>query len=224
MARRSGTYTEVIGLLRDANGAVTGVKLREAGQGSVQELRAKVVVNCGGPWAEKLAHWAGGGVRLRPGKGVHLIYEKRLTNFAVTLDAVDGRQIFIMPYQNETWIGTTDDDYYGDLDDLWATQDEIQYLREAVERVLPQVKHQRLIGTRVGVRNTIHGYGQPEDDLSRRSEVIDHARHGAPGLFSIAGVSSRASAFRARRPQIGFASASGLRALRDPSAHAAWGR
>lgn len=55
------TYTEVVGFLRDADGAVTGVKVRAAVQGSVQALRAKVVVNCGGPWAEKLAHGAGGG-------------------------------------------------------------------------------------------------------------------------------------------------------------------
>jgi glycerol-3-phosphate dehydrogenase len=181
------TYTEVVGLLRDEDNAVVGVRLREAGQVEVHDVHSRVVVNCGGPWAERIASLAGGGVRLRPGKGVHLIYEKRLTNFAVVAQAVDGRQVFIMPYQNETWIGTTDDDYYGDLDDLWATQDEILYLQEAVERLLPGIKKQRLIGTRVGVRNTIYGWGQTEDDLSRRYEIIDHAPLGAPGLYSLAG-------------------------------------
>jgi glycerol-3-phosphate dehydrogenase len=181
------TYTEVVGLLRDESGAVVGARLREAGQVEVSEVRAKVVVNCGGPWAERIAGHAGGGVRLRPGKGVHLIYEKRLTNFAVITQAVDGRQVFIMPYQNETWIGTTDDDYYGDLDDMWATQDEILYLQEAIERLLPGIRHQRLIGTRVGVRNTIFGWGAHEDDLSRRYEIVDHRSLGAPGLFSLLG-------------------------------------
>lgn len=181
------TYTEVVGLLRDEQGAVVGARLREAGQPHVTEVQARVVVNCGGPWAEKLAGLAGGGFKLRPGKGVHLVYEKRLTNFAVITEAVDGRQVFVMPYLNETWIGTTDDDYYGDLDDLWATQDEIAYLREAIERILPGMKQQRLIGTRIGVRNTMYGWGVQEDDLSRGYRIIDHAEHGAAGLYSLVG-------------------------------------
>lgn len=185
------TYTEVVGLLRDETGAVVGARVRRADDAHVEEIRARVVVNCGGPWAEKVANLAGGGVRLRPGKGVHLIYEKRLTNFAIITTAVDGRQIFVMPYQNETWIGTTDDDYYGELDDLWATQDEIWYLKAAIERIIPGMAAQRLIGTRVGVRNTIFGWGKPEDDLSRRYEVVDHATLPqdvrAPGLFSLIG-------------------------------------
>ena len=181
------TYTEVVGMLRDASNNMVGVRVREAGQATVSEIRAQVVVNCGGPWADALANLGSGGVRLRPGKGVHLIYEKRLTNFAIVTTAVDGREIFVMPYQNETWIGTTDDDYYGDLDDMWATQDEIRYLKEALERILPGMKNQRLIGTRVGVRNTLFGWGVAEDDLSRRYDIIDHTATGAPGLFSLTG-------------------------------------
>ncbi len=181
------TYTEVVGLLRDDHGTVQGARLRRVGEVTVREVRAKVVVNCAGPWAAKVAGLAGPGVRLRPGKGVHLIYEKRLTNFAMITNAVDGRQVFIMPYQNETWIGTTDDDYYGDLDDLSVSQDEIRYLQEAVIRLLPRMADQRLINTRVGVRNTVYGWGQLEDELSRRYEIVDHKSLGAPGLFSLLG-------------------------------------
>ena len=184
---RIRTYTEVVGLVRNDRQEVAGVRVRRAGEAHVEEVLSKVVVNCGGPWAEQLAGLGGGGVRLRPGKGVHLIYEKRLSNFAVVMTAVDGRQIFVMPYQNETWVGTTDDDYYGDLDDLWATQDEIHYLREAAERTLPALARQRMIGVRVGVRNTIHGWGEMEDELSRRYEVVDHRGNGAAGFYSLAG-------------------------------------
>jgi len=181
------TYTDVVGLMRGAGGAVVGVRARAEGESTVVEHPAKVVVNCAGPWAQRVSEMAAGGVRLRPGKGVHLIYEKRLTNFAVVCEAVDGREVFVMPYQNETWIGTTDDDYYGDADDLWATADEIRYLQQAVARILPAIEQQRLIGVRVGLRNTIFGWGKMEDALSRRYEVIDHSLFGAAGLFSLAG-------------------------------------
>ncbi len=179
-------YTEVVGLHSSADGTVLGARVRASGTAAVQTIAAKAVVNCAGPWADQMAY-GNRQVRLRPGKGVHLIYEKRLTNFAIATEAVDGRQIFVMPYQNETWIGTTDDDYYGDLNDLSATQDEVAYLREAGERLLPGLAQQRLIGTRVGVRNTIYGWGQAEDALSRRYAIVDHHSRGHSGYYSLIG-------------------------------------
>jgi len=187
---RVRTYTEVVGILRDAAGVVIGGRLRRTGEETVEEVRAHAVVNCGGPWAAKVAGLAGeggAGVRLRPGKGVHLVYERRLCNFGIMTQAIDGRQVFMMPYQNETWVGTTDDDYYGDLDDVTATTDEIRYLCEALERIVPGLAGQRLIGARTGVRNTIYGWGVSEDALSRGYAVVDHARAGAPHFYSLAG-------------------------------------
>ncbi len=192
------TYTEVSALMRD-EGRVCGVQVRA--EGGVQEnIRAKVVINCGGPWAAQLAGLSGADLYLRPGKGVHLIYEKRVTNFAIVAQAVDGREIFVMPYQNETWIGTTDDDYYGDLDDLWASRDEIEYLEESIAYMLPEIRQQRLIGTRVGVRNTIGAWGEHEDALSRRFEVVDHTQDGAPGFFSLVG--GKLASFRVQAEQV----------------------
>lgn len=182
-------YTKVTSLLRDASGVVVGARLLSA-QGAVQ-VGAKCVVNCAGPWAEDLAQLAGQkarkDARLRPGKGVHLVYGQRISNFAVVAQAIDGRQIFAMPYQNETWVGTTDDDYYGDLDHLHATQDEVGYLLQAITQVLPALGKQRLIGTRVGVRNTLHAYGVPEDAASRGYRIADHSAAGAAGFFSVLG-------------------------------------
>ena len=60
-----------------------------------------------------------------------------------------------MPWQNLSVLGTTDDDYYGDLDDVLATGDEVRYLFQAVERVFPSIREARAIGTWGGVRPTI---------------------------------------------------------------------
>lgn len=193
------TYTEVVGLLREG-AQVCGARVRAQGSASTEDIRAKTVINCGGPWASALAGLGGADVYLRPGKGVHLIYEKRVTNFAIVAEAEDGREIFVMPYQNETWIGTTDDDYYGDLDDLWATKDEIDYLEKSVSRLLPEIAEQRLIGTRVGVRNTVGAWGEQEDALSRRFDVIDHAKDGAPGFFSLVG--GKLASFRVQAEEV----------------------
>ena len=73
-------------------------------------------------------------VRVRPGKGIHVVLDRRLTNYAILSEAIDGRQIFLEPWQNVSVLGTTDDDYYGDLDDVRATSEEVRYLVQGVAR------------------------------------------------------------------------------------------
>ena len=173
--------------LRSSDGRVMGVRVRNLTSGIARDVRARLTFNAAGPWAGKLAGLAGAEVKLRPGKGVHLVLDRRVVNYAVIASAVDGRQVFIEPYGQETWIGTTDDDYYGDPGEVQATQDEVQYLMEAIETVLPQIRQHRLVRSFAGVRPTLHRYGPFESDLSRDHRVFDHEGEGAPGLMSIGG-------------------------------------
>jgi glycerol-3-phosphate dehydrogenase len=127
-------------------------------------------------------------VRLRPSKGVHLTLERRISNVAVIARAVDGRALFVQPHENTTIIGTTDDDYYGDPAAIPIQNDEVEYLLQAAERVLPSIRDYRLLRAWAGVRPTLFEDARTEDDLSRRHEVFDHARRdGVPGLVTLAG-------------------------------------
>lgn len=187
------TYHQVEALLRDGN-QVVGVKARDLVTGQERRLRAPVVVNLCGAWAPRLAAMAGVKVRVRPGKGVHLVFDRRITNVAIVAAAVDKRQIFIEPHENGTILGTTDDDYYGDPDDLWATEDEIEYLLQAAETMFPSIRRYRMTRTFVGLRPTIYRYGTLEDDLSRDHAILDHEEDGAPGLITMIG--GKLAAFR----------------------------
>mgnify|MGYP002139870886 CR=1 FL=1 len=53
--------------------------------------------------------------------------------------------------------------------------------------MVPRVREARIIGTTVGARPTIYKYGPTEDALSREHEIVDHAKDGAPGLYSLLG-------------------------------------
>jgi glycerol-3-phosphate dehydrogenase len=184
------TRTSVKELLRGEGGSVTGVRYRDQATGEIGEISARVVVNATGAWAPltmALGHVTSKAARLRPGKGVHVFFDRRLTNFAIATNAIDGRQIFLEPWQNMSVIGTTDDDFYGDLDDCVATADEVRYLVQAVARVFPTVKHARAIGTWAGVRPTLYEWGPNEDALSRDHRVVNHAADGADGLYSMVG-------------------------------------
>jgi glycerol-3-phosphate dehydrogenase len=184
------THCSVTEIVRDASGRVVGVRYEDRLTREAGAVRARVVVNATGAWAPLTARLAGLGAehaQVRPGKGIHVYFDRRLSNYAVVTRAIDGRQVFVFPWQNSTVIGTTDDDYYGDLDDVMATGEEVRYLLEAARRVLPGIADARAIGTWAGVRPTLHAWGPNEDALSREHRIVDHAEHGASGLFSMLG-------------------------------------
>ena len=181
-------YTRVERLLRDDRGRAVGLRVYDRISGERRDVFGRAVMNAAGPWSMAVAQREGiRSVRVRPGKGVHLVYAGRLTNYAVVAKAIDGRQIFICPHQNHTLVGTTDDDYYGDLEHLDVTHDEIEYLLEGVESVFPSIRKYPMVGTTVGCRPTLYAYGRSEDALSREHAIWDHAAEGAEGFFSMAG-------------------------------------
>ena len=175
---------------REGTGEPVAVRYRDRHTGRAGRLTTTAIVNATGAWSPITAALAGmepSAARVRPGKGIHVVYDRRLSNYAISGSAIDGRQIFIEPWQNMTVVGTTDDDYYGDLDDVRATSEEVRYLVQGAARSLPSIRSARPIGTYAGVRPTLHAFGKYEDDLSRDHKVIDHALHGAPNVYSMVG-------------------------------------
>lgn len=180
-------HTEVIDFLR-ADNTILGLKVKGMHDGSTQEIFGKMIVNASGPWITRLSKKANTGVKIRPGKGVHLFLDRRYSNYAVITEAIDGRQIFIIPHEGTSMIGTTDDDYYGDPDSQFVTEDEVEYLLEGIERVLPDIKRSRIISSISGVRITLYEWGKNEDDLSRDHRIYDHEKtDGIKNIISIAG-------------------------------------
>ena len=118
--------------------------MRGALDGSVARVRARVVVNAAGPWADQVRRLAGvdGGARcVRTTKGIHLLLP-RITDHAVYIAAKrDDRMFFVIPWQQFTLVGTTDTDFSGDLDRLAATREEVHYLMQETRRVFPAARH-----------------------------------------------------------------------------------
>lgn len=181
------TWHELIAFQRDSKGAVVGVEVEDRVTNERKKFSAPIVINATGAWGPRTAALAGAWYQLRPGKGVHIVYSHRISNFGLVMNGVDGRQMFLMPHENGSIIGTTDDDYYGDLDNPRATEDEVKYILQAAREVLPGVDNYRMSRTYVGVRPTLFAWGKGEDRLSREHEFYDHAPQGVPGLISVAG-------------------------------------
>ena len=111
--------------------------LRHSGGERVVEARA--LVNAAGPWVDGVASRALGGrakANLRLVKGSHIVVPcKYPGEHAYILQQPDGRIVFAIPYERDfTLIGTTDEPFTGDADDVAISDAEIDYLIEAVGR------------------------------------------------------------------------------------------
>src|SRR5439155_53744 len=125
---------------------------------------------------------------IRPAKGVHLTlpWAAVRNDIAVILPVPrDRRSVFVVPWGEQTYVGTTDTDYDGRLDDPQCTPDDVSYLLGALNAAMSEpVSEADVVGTWAGLRPLLRGAGDARTaDLSRR-----HAVRVAPsGVVTVTG-------------------------------------
>lgn len=137
-------YARVESLLRRADGTVNGVAIRDELTGKTAEVKAPVVINATGAWADELRAEVGGRRRLRKLRGGHLVFPA--TRFPLTralsfLQPSDGRPVFAFPWEGVTVVGTTDVDHGPHLEpDPAISPAEADYLLTAARFVAPSLE------------------------------------------------------------------------------------
>ncbi|MBB4105527.1 glycerol-3-phosphate dehydrogenase [Allorhizobium borbori] len=109
------------------------VVTEDAETGRRETIRARMLVNAGGPWANAIVREIAGRVprgRVRQVQGSHIVVPKLYDHDRCFIfQNSDGRIVFTIPYEDQyTLIGTTDRDYPGDPADVAASEEEIAYL------------------------------------------------------------------------------------------------
>lgn len=193
-------YVEATGLVR-AGDRIRGATLVDRRSGATLEVRAQTVVNAAGVWADELrALDEGRNPRsIRPAKGVHITLPagRPALEVAAVLPVPRGRRsVFVIPWGERVYVGTTDTDYDGPLDEPTCTPADVDYLLGALNAWIrpPAVHADEVLGTWAGLRPLVGG--APADrgrrwrrgaertaDLSRRHSV----RVSPSGLVSIVG-------------------------------------
>jgi len=182
-------YTEVVGFEKDSD-RIVGVKAIDLVSGTKFSVKAKIVVNATGPWSDKLRRLddPSSEPKLRPAKGIHIILPReRLGNKeAVVIESRrDGRTMFVIPWGTLSLVGTTDTDYEGDLDHIGASEEDIEYLLEAINQTYPEshITKQDIISLYASVRPLAAELGMSEDAVSRDQLILE----SSSGLVSIIG-------------------------------------
>ena len=187
-------YSQVVGFLGNAK-SVEGVRVRETLTGKKYDLRARLVVNAAGPWADSVLqlHDTAEPRRVLGTKGIHVVVPsfRGAPRHAIYIEArSDGRPYFVVPWAGALLIGTTDDPYTGSLDDVRPTDAEARYLLAEVNQVFPaaNLSTEDVHHTYAGVRALPVQRGKTTGALSRRSFIHDHEKEeGVRGLVSIIG-------------------------------------
>ena len=187
-------HTELVGLVKDG-GRVCGARLRARGHGTGHEaghefeVRARSVVNAAGVWADQVRTIDEGAdpVSIRPAKGVHVTVPwSRVRNDIAAIIPVPGdkRSVFVIPWGDATYVGTTDTDYTGSVEDPDCTGEDVDYLLGALNSVLEDpLTRADVIGTWAGLRPLLRGGSTRTADLSRK-----HSVHTSPsGVVTVTG-------------------------------------
>lgn len=177
---------KVTGITR-SRGKVNGVVAEVDGR-EISAL-AGVVVIATGAW---LRDWNGAGAdadapNIRPAKGVHIAVPwSKIRNDCTVTIPIPGRnrRATITRWGDTAYLGTTDEDYTGDLDDVNCTREEMEFLISGARTALnTDLEASDVVGSIGGCRPLVAPPGGKTIDVKRKHEI----RTDRDGLVTVVG-------------------------------------
>jgi glycerol-3-phosphate dehydrogenase len=176
------------------HGRAQGVLLHDRLSGKEERVEATWIINATGPWADRVCQRSRiktkdpmvGGVR-----GSHIVLPRfpGAPDAAVFTEATDGRPIFVIPWNEQTLVGTTEVPDTNDPGRTEPSQDEIEYLMRSLLRLFPRAKvsAQDIRYAFAGIRPLPFSPKMQPSAVSRKHHLHDHAEDGAVQMISVIG-------------------------------------
>jgi glycerol-3-phosphate dehydrogenase len=185
------TWVSAVGVVRGGDGTrVTGARVRDEETGHEVTVTADSVVVCAGVWTDQVHELAGvrAGYKVRMSKGVHIVVPREAVEASTGMIVRTEKSVlFFIPWGKRWIVGTTDTDWTGDREEPAATEEDIDYILAAANRVLARrLTRADVIAVYAGLRPLVAvaaKESKPTTKLSRE-HVVDVP---VPGLASIAG-------------------------------------
>ena len=177
-----------------AHGRTRGVLLRDRITGKDERIDAAWVLNCTGPWADRVCQRSSvrtaqpmlGGVR-----GSHIVLPRFAgsPNAALYTEAADGRPVFVIPWNEQILVGTTEVPDSADPARTAPSTEEIEYLFGAVTHLFPRAKiaAHDIKYSFAGIRPLPYSPDSRPSAVTRRHFLHDHSGEGASRMISVIG-------------------------------------
>jgi glycerol-3-phosphate dehydrogenase len=197
-----------------AQGRARGVLLRDRITGKDARVDAGWILNCTGPWADRVCQRSAvrtskpmlGGVR-----GSHIVLP-RFSGAPTTglyTEAADGRPVFVLPWNEQVLVGTTEVPDTADPARTEPSNEEVEYLLRTITKLFPKAKISAhdIKYAFAGVRPLPNSPGNKASAVTRRHLLHDHTADGAARLISVIGgkLTTAASLARECARKIGIA-------------------
>lgn len=185
-------YVEVTGLIREG-GRLAGARVKDLMSGDEFDIEARVVVNAAGAWGDEVCELdePGAPQKLQLTKGSHIMVPRgraHTVNALPIVSPTDNRLMFVIPRGHFSLIGTTDTYYHEDLDHPYATKEDVEYILEAANHILPRAHLDKgdIVSTYSGLRPLAMQEGG-EDVAASKVSREHRIYQGHSGLLTIAG-------------------------------------
>ena len=134
-------YARVQGLLRNEEGFIDGVTVSDSETGQTFQARAKVVLNCTGPFADSVRRMDNpeAAAMIAPSTGVHIVLPKEFLPKGTAImvpHTTDGRVLFAIPWHDCVVVGTTDNPVTEVSLEPRPTKEEVEFILENAKRYL----------------------------------------------------------------------------------------
>lgn len=192
--RRGATalnYMPAADLLTDG-GQVTGVRARDAREGTSYRFRAGAVVNAAGPWCREVARQFDDRVPDLYGFSIawNVLFDREAPaecGLGVAPPRAGAQVYFVHPWKDRLLVGTGHRSRNGAEGAPHPSAEELDEFLDNVNRALPNGGL-----ARDDILHVFAGYlpvkGGGTTDFVKRDQWIDHSAHGGPeGLFSVQG-------------------------------------
>lgn len=183
------TYAAVVELLSEG-GRVAGALVRDAETRTAVRIPATVVVNATGPWCDRLRRMEDSRRKplLRTTKGAHVVVPReRLgnTDAVIFTSPIDGRVMFVLPWGEWSYIGTTDTETTDSPDDVHADAGDVRYLLRSANKLFPNARLQEgdVVASWAALRPLIEDGAEGASRVSREHVIVD----GPGGMVTVAG-------------------------------------
>jgi len=184
-------YFKVVSLLKNEKGKVNGVCAKESVSGEEFNLKAKLVINATGIFADEVARMDNPASKptIRPSQGVHIVLDRSFleSDSAIMIPKTsDGRVLFAIPWYNEVVIGTTDTPLEKISLEPVALEKEISFILNTVELYMVKPpKREDILCVYAGLRPLAADPDNPAStkEVSRRHKIT----LSPSGLLSIVG-------------------------------------
>lgn len=181
-------YAKVEDLIYE-NGKIVGVNVKDILDEDSFQIKARKIINATGPWVDFIREKDNSkkGKVLQLTKGAHIVIDQSRFPLkqAVYFDTPDGRMVFAIPREGKAYVGTTDTFYGQDPINPKMTDQDRDYILDAINYMFPSVNvtKEDVESSWAGVRPLISQEGKGASEISRKDEtwVSDS------GLITIAG-------------------------------------